>query len=155
VFTTGWICRGDPVASDPCCSGGQDPVWGRSSAGRAPALQAGGHRFDPGRLHHPRLQSKRVNKHQPIRAAMVLRVSLTCGQRIETLVCSANHESAERPACLAWLGVWLSAARAPLVILYRGMSPIRLDHGSGQSVPGMWSRRVCGRLGDRVCSLEM
>jgi hypothetical protein len=24
---------------------------GRSSAGRAPALQAGGHRFDPGRLH--------------------------------------------------------------------------------------------------------
>jgi hypothetical protein len=25
-------------------------VWGRSSAGRAPALQAGGHRFDPGRL---------------------------------------------------------------------------------------------------------
>jgi hypothetical protein len=25
--------------------------WGRSSAGRAPALQAGGHRFDPGRLH--------------------------------------------------------------------------------------------------------
>jgi hypothetical protein len=35
------------------------PVWGRSSAGRAPALQAGGHRFDPGRLHHPRLPSKR------------------------------------------------------------------------------------------------
>ncbi len=27
------------------------PVWGRSSAGRAPALQAGGRRFDPVRLH--------------------------------------------------------------------------------------------------------
>ena len=26
--------------------------WGRSSAGRAPALQAGGRRFDPDRLHH-------------------------------------------------------------------------------------------------------
>ena len=25
--------------------------WGHSSAGRAPALQAGGHRFDPGWLH--------------------------------------------------------------------------------------------------------
>ena len=25
---------------------------GLSSAGRAPALQAGGHRFDPDRLHH-------------------------------------------------------------------------------------------------------
>ena len=27
-------------------------AWGRSSAGRAPALQAGGRRFDPVRLHH-------------------------------------------------------------------------------------------------------
>ena len=27
-------------------------TWGRSSVGRAPALQAGGHRFDPGRLHY-------------------------------------------------------------------------------------------------------
>jgi hypothetical protein len=27
-------------------------VGGLSSAGRAPALQAGGHRFDPDRLHH-------------------------------------------------------------------------------------------------------
>ena len=27
-------------------------LWGFSSAGRAPALQAGGHRFDPGNLHH-------------------------------------------------------------------------------------------------------
>ena len=26
-------------------------MWGVSSAGRAPALQAGGHRFDPGTLH--------------------------------------------------------------------------------------------------------
>jgi hypothetical protein len=27
-------------------------VWGLSSAGRAVALQASGHRFDPDRLHH-------------------------------------------------------------------------------------------------------
>lgn len=26
--------------------------WGCSSAGRAPALQAGGQRFDPAQLHH-------------------------------------------------------------------------------------------------------
>ena len=31
-------------------------IWGVSSAGRAPALQAGGHRFDPGTLH----QKKRI-----------------------------------------------------------------------------------------------
>ena len=30
------------------------PEWGLSSAGRAPALQAGGRRFDPDRLHHRR-----------------------------------------------------------------------------------------------------
>jgi hypothetical protein len=29
----------------------QRSAWGRSSAGRAPALQAGGRRFEPGRLH--------------------------------------------------------------------------------------------------------
>ena len=27
-------------------------IWGYSSAGRAPALQAGGHRFEPDYLHH-------------------------------------------------------------------------------------------------------
>ena len=30
---------------------GEEPTRGVSSAGRAPALQAGGHRFDPGTLH--------------------------------------------------------------------------------------------------------
>ena len=29
-----------------------DLIWGISSAGRAPALHAGGHRFDPVILHH-------------------------------------------------------------------------------------------------------
>ena len=28
--------------------------WGFSSAGRAPALQAGGQRFDPANLHQPK-----------------------------------------------------------------------------------------------------
>ena len=31
---------------------GVKPEWGFSSAGRAPALQAGGQRFDPVKLHH-------------------------------------------------------------------------------------------------------
>ena len=34
---------------------GEEPTRGVSSAGRAPALQAGGHRFDPGTLHHKKL----------------------------------------------------------------------------------------------------
>ena len=32
--------------------GGEPGEWGFSSAGRAPALQAGGQRFDPANLHH-------------------------------------------------------------------------------------------------------
>jgi hypothetical protein len=86
---------------------------------------------------------------------MVLRVSLACGQRIETLVCLQTMRAPN--ALLGWCLALLAAFAAGPVdwLLYRGMSPIRLDHGSGQSVPGMWSRRVCGRLGDRVCSLEM
>ena len=33
-----------------------NPKWGCSSAGRAPALQAGGQEFDPPHLHHSNLK---------------------------------------------------------------------------------------------------
>jgi hypothetical protein len=36
------------------------PSWACSSAGRAPALQAGGRRFDPGHVHQFPLCKKRV-----------------------------------------------------------------------------------------------
>ena len=36
--------------------------WGCSSAGRAPALQAGGHRFDPVHLHHFREEEGQVGE---------------------------------------------------------------------------------------------
>ena len=40
-------------------------IWGFSSAGRAPALQAGGQRFDPANLHHvPKEEVKRSNMGQ-------------------------------------------------------------------------------------------
>ena len=45
----------------------RDLLWGCSSVGRAPALQAGGQRFDPANLHHQfeiglkRLSFKRFN----------------------------------------------------------------------------------------------
>ena len=32
-------------------------IWGFSSAGRAPALQAGGQRFDPANLHQKRSEA--------------------------------------------------------------------------------------------------
>jgi hypothetical protein len=37
--------------------------WGCSSAGRAPALQAGGQRFDPAHLHHSSFFTKGRVKH--------------------------------------------------------------------------------------------
>ena len=39
-----------------------DHARGCSSAGRAPALQAGGHRFDPGQLHHPHRSEEETDK---------------------------------------------------------------------------------------------
>ena len=40
---------------------------GCSSAGRAPALQAGGHRFDPGQLHHLAIQRGPLREKRQIR----------------------------------------------------------------------------------------
>ena len=37
--------------------------WGYSSAGRAPALQAGGHRFEPDYLHQDGLIAQLVRAH--------------------------------------------------------------------------------------------
>ena len=36
--------------------------WGVSSAGRAPALQAGGHRFDPGTLHQKKRDRSKAQR---------------------------------------------------------------------------------------------
>jgi hypothetical protein len=38
------------------------PIRGHSSAGRAPALQAGGHRFDPGWLHQDLARWRRAHR---------------------------------------------------------------------------------------------
>ena len=37
-------------------------IWGFSSAGRAPALQAGGQRFDPANLHQDSKEDKRLTE---------------------------------------------------------------------------------------------
>ena len=66
------------------------PKWGVSSAGRAPALQAGGHRFDPGTLHH---QKKRLTE-----AAMVVGVSLSPLKR------NLRTDSKPSEAGLNWRG---------------------------------------------------
>ena len=37
---------------ESCLPDSKIKIWGLSSAGRAPALHAGGQRFDPASLHH-------------------------------------------------------------------------------------------------------
>ena len=37
-----------------------EDIWGFSSAGRAPALQAGGQRFDPANLHQTKKEVKLI-----------------------------------------------------------------------------------------------
>jgi hypothetical protein len=49
--------------------------WGISSAGRAPALQAGGRRFDPVILHHLSVRTARakfINAKHPLGGCFVL-----------------------------------------------------------------------------------
>lgn len=47
--TSAWASTGRRTSSSPLDSGSS---WGRSSVGRAPAWHAGGHGFEPRRLHH-------------------------------------------------------------------------------------------------------
>ena len=59
---------GPPLQKEP-------QIWGVSSAGRAPALQAGGHRFDPGTLHQKRLTE--ASNEAEAKATAVFEVSLS------------------------------------------------------------------------------
>jgi hypothetical protein len=49
---------------------------GHSSAGRAPALQAGGHRFDPGWLHQDLDASDEIQREAPPRARFAVSFSI-------------------------------------------------------------------------------
>ena len=58
LATVRWTVAGNlafPQESESWPTTSKNLIWGVSSAGRAPALQAGGHRFDPGTLHHKKL----------------------------------------------------------------------------------------------------
>ena len=64
---------------------------GVSSAGRAPALQAGGHRFDPGTLHHKRDWLK----HQGIDASLsLLKEILNVPWKLNIVIIDAINEKA-------------------------------------------------------------
>ena len=72
-----------------CCQVFQG--WGRSSAGRAPALQAGGHRFDPDRLHHRRLLGKRRSLAKYWFVSRMIEFGLiTCLGKASRVVCSCR-----------------------------------------------------------------
>ena len=60
-----------------------DVPGGRSSAGRAPALHAGGQEFDPPRLHHTFLLCKNVSvsdQQAPVRHVCVASVRKVLGE---------------------------------------------------------------------------
>src|SRR4029079_19622013 len=77
-----------------------DVEWrsrGVSSAGRAPALQAGGHRFDPGTLHtaHDRRPDVAIRRHWPAlpgTAARRLRCSRLRGSWVQRMSCGSSKE---------------------------------------------------------------
>jgi hypothetical protein len=81
---------GNPFS--PMNAGGCEVVeqrrWGGSSAGRAPALQAGGHRFDPGPLHCGNVKPRRQHDARGLRYVRapvpLLCVARGCSLRLAT-----------------------------------------------------------------------
>lgn len=62
VFEEKTICRETMHPASPQYAFCFAKSWGLSSAGRAPALQAGGHRFDPDRLHQKSFREAKASK---------------------------------------------------------------------------------------------
>ncbi len=94
------------------------PVWGRSSAGRAPALQAGGRRFDPDRLHHG-VCTQAASASSPTAFSAAKGWARSGPGEVR-----ANPRPSDPGRCFCHLG------------LYRGMSRIRLDAVPGQCALG-------------------
>ena len=71
--------------------------WGLSSAGRAPALQAGGHRFEPCRPH-----------------VYIYRTFCRCGSMAEQLICNQQVEGSSPPIgfCNRCIAILLTRGRA-------------------------------------------
>ena len=69
-------------------------IWGFSSAGRAPALQAGGQRFDPANLHQTSLQLERLTE-----APTKVEASLSL-LKIETQPCTLKTEHCDYDAIM-------------------------------------------------------
>jgi hypothetical protein len=128
--------------------------WGRSSAGRAPALQAGGRRFDPDRLHHPRLLRKRGEARLPSHGGNRLlandesrspepSMARDESTSVEaTLVCIAECPESGLIICLGQApglcGHAVCAARLGGIVL------CYCESGSGASLDACDSRSVCG-----------
>ena len=67
--------------------------WGCSSAGRAPALQAGGRRFDPDQLHQ--YQESEVRGRESATALAAVLEPIDCGKDSVQLYASATECKAE------------------------------------------------------------
>ena len=81
--------------------------WGCSSAGRAPALQAGGQRFDPAQLHHSRANSqwRIANRVVPgVRRALASLLAT----RYSLLAVGEHHPGRKKfaPSFLLWRLFW-------------------------------------------------
>jgi hypothetical protein len=76
-------------------------VWGRSSAGRAPALQAGGRRFDPDRLHHHRLSSNDAHVSTIARRQSFACKRMKAGSRVPGVRVFLESSAGEAISCIA------------------------------------------------------
>jgi hypothetical protein len=114
------------------------PIWGRSSIGRAPALQAGGSGFKPRRLHHTgevgkwppeailgkwdRLPANRVQKAKGTRPSLTdqLEEGMTTPRAYTCTVCSAIGfwNDRRRGFDWSWFGSYAHMDSCPEDLIY-------------------------------------
>jgi hypothetical protein len=109
-----------PVAPRRCCI-----PWGISSAGRAPALQAGGRRFDPVILHHqtPHFTLSRKRKRKSSSSWLRFRFDLS-----EIIDCSFFNNLEE----VKFLSFGRQVRRWVVIVLSTNMTSASKDSGVWQ-----------------------
>src|SRR6185437_13099553 len=88
---------------------------GHSSAGRAPALQAGGHRFDPGWLHQQQESEVRGQESVPRNAALISDPScastIGCSLTIWIEGSCPRERDVVMTSWVAWTGLCIASCR--------------------------------------------
>jgi hypothetical protein len=131
-------------------------VWGVSSAGRAPALQAGGHRFDPGTLHlgtrwktagSPVQELAGLAARSPLETALEMPGRSQRFSRFSAPPVAARRDAHDPKVYMPPPAAWCRL-RASGFVTVRPRSPMEYDFGFQAAPPPMRAERGLARRRD-------